>query len=122
MGSYRDLALKDHGFIRSSNGTLTNPVDFPGSATTVLNGINGQGRIVGSYTDTLGRQHGLYRKNSNKYVSFDYPGAVSTSLNGINDFGFIVGRYTDNAGIRHGFLAWVRGGGGGGGDDDDDED
>lgn len=118
VGSYRDLALVDHGFIRSSNGTLTNPVDFPGSASTSLNGINGQGRIVGSYTDALGRQHGLFRKNANKYVSFDYPGAVSTSLNGINDFGFIVGRYTDAAGIRHGFLACVRGGE----DGDDDHD
>lgn len=120
VGVYRDLTLVNHGFIRSSNGTLTNPVDFPGSASSVLNGINRQGRIVGSYTDALGQQHGFFRKNANKYVSFDYPGAVSTSLNGINDFGFIVGRYTDNAGIRHGFLAWVRGGGGG--DDDDDED
>ena len=118
VGTYRDAGLLDHGFIRSSNGTLTNPVDFPGAHTTLLRGINSQGSIVGRYTDASGHEHGLFRKNANTYVSFDYPNSFGTSLNGINDFGFIVGRYTDAAGIRHGFVAWVRGGG----DDDDDDD
>ena len=121
VGTYRDPGLihLDHGFIRSSNGTLTNPVDFPGAHTTLLRGINNQGWIVGRYTDASGHEHGLVRKNANKYLSFDYPNSAGTSLNGINNFGFIVGRYTDNAGIRHGFVAWVRGGRGG--DDDDDD-
>ncbi len=106
VGSYRDQAFLDHGFIRRRNGTLTFPVDYPGSISTILNGINDQGWIVGSYTDAAG-QHGLFRKNANTYVSFDFPGATATSLNGINDFGFIAGRYTDSAGLRHGFVAWV---------------
>ena len=107
VGSYRDALLLDHGFIRSPGGTLTNPVDFPGSKTTVLDGINSYGWIVGRYTDSSDHEHGFFRKNSHAFVSFDYPHAIGTSLNGINDFGFITGRYTDGAGIRHGFVAWV---------------
>jgi hypothetical protein len=107
VGTYRDALLLDHGFIRTPGGTLTNPVDFPGSKTTDLNGINSFGWMVGRYTDSSGHGHGFFRKNSHTFVSFDYPQATDTSLNGINDFGFITGRYTDGSGIRHGFVAWV---------------
>ncbi|MCY7345053.1 MAG: DUF3466 family protein [Pyrinomonadaceae bacterium] len=107
VGFYRDAGLVYHGFIRSANGALTNPVDFPGSSSTNLQGINNRGWIVGRYTDAQGREHGLFRKNASTYVSFDYPNATATSINGINDYGFIVGRYTDAAGRRHGFAAFA---------------
>jgi hypothetical protein len=40
VGLYADSALIKHGFFRNAAGTLTVPIDFPGSATSQLNGIN----------------------------------------------------------------------------------
>ena len=126
VGEYRvscsPTSTATHGFIRSSNGTITNPVDFPGSTSTSLFGISNSGWIVGSYNDALGKTHGFLRKNANTYISFDFPGSAGTSLNGINNSGRISGRYTDSAGIRHGFIAQFRKGHGDDDDDDDDND
>ena len=125
VGIYRlssSPTAANHGFIRSSNGTITNPVDFPGSTSTNLFGISNSGWIVGSYNDALGKTHGFLRKNATTYISFDFPGSAGTSLNGINNSGRISGRYTDSAGIRHGFIAQFRKGHGDDDDDDDDND
>ena len=125
VGSYHVSAPPStvtHGFIRSSNGTITNPVDYPGSTSTSLFGISNSGWIVGSYTDALGKTHGFLRKNANTYISFDFPGSAGTSLNGINNSGLISGRYTDSAMVRHGFIAQFRKGHGDDDDDDDDND
>ena len=127
VGEYRvscsPTSTATHGFIRSSNGTITNSVDFPGSTSTSLFGISNSGWIVGSYNDALGKTHGFLRKNANTYISFDFPGATvtGTSLNGINNSGLISGRYTDSAGIRHGFIAQFRNGHGDDDDGDDDD-
>ena len=45
------------GFV-DLNGTITNVV-FPSAASTQVNGINSQGQIVGTYTDTTGALHGF---------------------------------------------------------------
>ena len=124
VGVYRVSNLPtgvNHGFIRSPNGTITNPVDYPGSTSTSLFGISDSGWVVGSYTDAQGKTHGFLRKNANTYISFDFPNATSTSLNGINSSGFISGRYTDSTGIRHGFIAQFRNGHGDDDDGDDDD-
>ena len=122
VGSYTLTCLlgaANHGFIRSSNGTITNPVDYPGSTSTSLFGISNSGWIVGNYIDASGKTHGFLRKNANTFVSFDFPNAKETSLNGINNSGLISGRYTDSAMVRHGFIARIRNGHG---DDDDGDD
>ena len=124
VGIYRlsSSTTVNHGFIRSPNGTITNPVDYPGSTSTSLFGISNSGWIVGSYTDAMGKTHGFLRKNANTYISFDFPGSTSTSLNGINSSGLISGRYTDSAGVtRHGFIAQFRNGHGDDDDGDDDD-
>jgi hypothetical protein len=110
VGEYYDPAPANtfHGYFRDTNGTLTFPIDFPGSISTTLVGINDGGLMVGRYVDSAGVEHGLLFKRPSTFLSFDYPGASGTSLNGINDSKFISGRYTDGSGIRHGFLARVR--------------
>lgn len=96
-----------HGFLRR-NGRLLYPIDFPGSISTILNSINDNGWMVGSYNDSAGVTHGFVMIPPNTFVSFDYPGAAGTSLNGINRKGLISARYADDQGLRHGFLAQVR--------------
>ena len=105
VGEYYDASSNYHGYFRDTDGTLTFPLDFPGSTSTILNWINDRNLIVGKYVDSGGVEHGLLLKRPSTFLSFDYPGATGTSLNGINNQKFISGRYTDSSGIRHGFLA-----------------
>jgi len=75
---------------------------YPGGESTLLIAVNPSGgKMVGSWTDKTGSEHGflLFKK---KYTSFDYPGAVWTEAIDINDSGDIVGTYFDVT-AAHGF-------------------
>src|SRR5215470_11235158 len=109
VGYYVDSSGILHGYFRDANGTLHFPIDPPGSAGTVLFGLNDRNWVVGRYSDSSGVTHGLFLVPPNNFFTFDYPGSTFTSLNGINDQGIICGRYVDATGIAHGFLARVRG-------------
>ena len=83
-------------------------LNYPGAKTTVANGINNNGVVVGAYVDDNNKNHGfVYRKGS--YVRIDVPNATSTFANGINDYGDIVGTYSvpgtsSNPANSYGFL------------------
>jgi len=49
VGDYEDGAGSHHGFL-PSGGNYT-AIDFPGSAATLLGGINNLGQMVGEYAD-----------------------------------------------------------------------
>ncbi len=72
--------------------------------TTVANGINNAGDIVGYFQDSSGVVHGfLY--NGTTYTTLDDPYASgSTEALGINNNGEIVGIFTDSSGRVDGFL------------------
>lgn len=107
VGYYLDAAAVAHGYLRDGDGTLTFPIDPPGSVGTVLFGNNNSNWVVGRWADSAGVTHGLFFITPDDFVTFDYPGSAFTSLNGINQAGYICGRYVDAAGIAHGFLAKV---------------
>ena len=106
-GYYIDAAAATHGYLRESDGTLTFPIDPPGSTGTILFGNNDSNWVVGRYADGAGVTHGLFFMTPDDFLTFDFPDSTFTSLNGINQQGFICGRYVDTAGITHGFLAKV---------------
>ncbi|MGH8095409.1 MAG: hypothetical protein ACREIF_18400 [Chthoniobacterales bacterium] len=110
VGEYYDAppATTFHGYFRDSNGTLTYPIDYPGSTSTILLSLNDKGISVGRYLDDAGMEHGLIVQNLTKLASYDYPGAIGTSLNGVNNGNMVSGRYTDTNGVRHGFLGRIR--------------
>ena len=110
VGEYFDPppATTYHGYFRDSYGTITSPLDYPHSTSTVLNSLNNTGIAVGRYVDRAGAEHGLLLQNLRKFISYDYPGATGTSLNGVNDSGMVSGRYTDVNGVRHGFIGRIR--------------
>ena len=78
-------------------------IDYPDatSHSTVANGINDAGQIVGYFNDSTGKFHG-FLKDGATFTTIDVPGASATFARGINDAGQIVG-FFQNPG-DHGFL------------------
>ncbi len=98
-----------HAYYRDADGSVTNPLDYPGSTTSGLFGINATGTMVGYWTESSGKYHGYLVEGQNTFVSYDVPGAVNTFFTGISDSGMIVGYYQDSANIIHGFIAQLSG-------------
>lgn len=101
--------LTTHGFLRAADGSLTYPIDYPGTDVfgTTLAASNDRGLAVGDWNDGTG-VHGLVLQTAtNTFATFDIPGASSTSCTGINNSGLIVGKYFLD-GFYHGFIARVR--------------
>lgn len=67
-------------------------IDFPSSVSTIPNGINDRGEVVGAYTDSSNRTHGFVRIGET-FRSIDFPGALLTQARGISPAGDIVGAY-----------------------------
>jgi len=88
------------------------PVSFPGAVSTVVNGVNRAGDIVGTYREAASttHTHGFLRRDG-KFTSIDYPGAESTQANGISPSGDIVGAYSlqDTPDVAHGFVLTKQG-------------
>lgn len=64
VGTYVDLAGKQHGFLQLPDGSVPVTLDVPSYApfnavSTVAQGINPAGAIVGQYKDSGGRTHGF---------------------------------------------------------------
>ena len=97
----------------SAQNLVFTPIDFPGAVLTNAQGINGQGEIVGFYTDTAGRTHGFVQSGGH-FRSIDFPNADQTQVRGIGPTGDIVGSYQrqgESGGVpNHGFLMTRRGG------------
>lgn len=95
-----------HGFLRARSGTLTYPIDFPGTnvVQTDLEATNDRGFVVGGWVDDSGIRHGLILQLPDTFVSFDVVGSDSTILTGINNSGAIAGWYY-LSGIPHGLIA-----------------
>ncbi len=107
VGYYVDPAnpTLTHGFFRDTDGTLTYPLDYPGSRTTGLFGLNDKGQISGSWDDSDFTQHGLVLVLPNRFTSYDSPGGY-TVFHGINNSGRISG-WTDDLG-DHGLIVQLK--------------
>ena len=71
--------------------------DPPGSTSTVVNGMNNAGQIVGSYRDAAGTHGFLRSADGATYTTIVVPGseAGTTTTDAINNLGQIVGNYID---------------------------
>ena len=89
-------------------------IDYPGSASTEVLGINDAGDIVGDYSPTAATPccangtHAFCHDQRKVFTSFDFPGSsvAYTYANAIDPDGGIVGAYSD--GKNRGFL-WKNG-------------
>ena len=105
-GYYYDSLTQAHGFVRSSDGVLTE-FDPPNLKMNLVSGINGRGEIVGETAHLVGGiaiVTGFLRKPNGTFVVITLPGSVETRLLGINDNSEIAGYYVDAAAVLHGFL------------------
>lgn len=102
-GIYRDAQGIGHGFLFSGGSFSQIDVPFPGAFTTLLEGINSDGVMVGGYP-VPGGVHGFVLSDGNFTKVDDFPGAFITHPLGINPDGQIVGRYAIVPGVFHGFL------------------
>ncbi len=83
------------GAVTAKGFTLTLPnsfsnENFPGSAQTVVTGINQKGDTVGIYVDTGGNTHG-FTKIGGTFTTVDQPGTVFNQGLGINNSDTTVG-------------------------------
>jgi len=77
-------------------------LDVPNAGTTVANGINDKGQIVGLFRGASGTHGFLLSKG--QFATIDViPGASDTEAYGLNDKGDVVGKFLDSSG-EHGFL------------------
>jgi probable HAF family extracellular repeat protein len=80
-------------------------IEVPNSRATNAQGINGDGHIVGGFTDASGRQHGFQLRDG-VFTQIDVAGAGRTAARGIGPTGDIVGNYAmagDPAVVSYGF-------------------
>jgi probable HAF family extracellular repeat protein len=84
---------------------------IPGSTGSGANGVNGNGIVVGSYTNDPSAVIGFhgYTYNGTSYSSFDAPGSdpahqLGTAAYDINNSGQVAGFFTDSSGDYHGFT------------------
>jgi uncharacterized membrane protein len=104
-GYYTDGSFQ-HGFFRDVDGTLTYPIDFPGSTTTEIFGLNDRGVMVGTY-NIAGIQH-AFVLDGTRFISYDHPNASATFFGGVNNAGTICGYYSDVlSGFNHAFVARI---------------
>ena len=103
----------NHGFVRATDGTITE-YDVPGAGAGPGQGtggaaINPGGTIRGSYVDASGVSHGFVRATDGTFTTFDVSGAGTgpgqgTTAQNLNPAGDIAGYYVDAANVFHGFL------------------
>ncbi len=103
-----------HSFILAADGTYT-MFDPPqsGAHSSLAEGINDGGVVVGTYRDANLVRHGYLRQPDGTFVSFDDPNAaplplstenIGTTPHRINASGTVVGVYSDANGARHAFV------------------
>ena len=105
-----------HGAVTAQGFTLTLPNNFsnqifPGSASSLVTGINNAGSTAGIYVDNGGTSHG-YTDIGGSFNTVDQPGTVFNQALGINDSDVTVGysSATDPTGAT-GEVAYSQSGG-----------
>jgi probable HAF family extracellular repeat protein len=105
VGDYDDVDGNKHGFILDKKG-IFRKVDVPNAPLTLLNEVNEEGQIVGTYFDGT-RLHGFFLNKGN-ITTLDPPGSIRSQGGGINEKGQVVGVYRTSDQKRHGYL-WRNG-------------
>jgi hypothetical protein len=93
-----------HGFLRTSDGTITT-FDPPHSVDTRVTSINIKATVSGYYQTSDNVIHAFYRTTDGIVNTFDAPGQnASTYLAGINDGGQLTGLYFNSQVANNAYL------------------
>lgn len=111
-GYYDDNKYAYHGFVRSTQGVITE-FDAPGLTDTQVYGINSSGQVVGNglrLSNTHGEHLGFLRDPSGTFSGIQAPDALVTFPMGIADSGEIAGSYYTSGYVNHTFISALSGG------------
>jgi uncharacterized membrane protein len=114
VGTVNGIVGTTHSLVLATDGTYT-IFDPPqsGAHSSLAEGINDSGVVVGEYRDANLVRHGYLRQADGTFASFDDPDAaqlplsttsLGTNPRSINANGAVAGFYTDANGVRHGFI------------------
>ncbi len=108
-GYYTDNANKQHGFIRTADGTVT-AFDAPGAANSFVLGIGPDGTACGFENDASTVATGIVRAPDGTITTISALGAGTVTGTGtyayaVNARDWVAGYMVDNAGVVHGFLS-----------------
>jgi uncharacterized membrane protein len=95
-----------------SNGVILNAgsfatLNFPGSPSTALYGINKYSTIVGTGLDPKTKGAFGFKYANGTFTKIKYPGAVQTIVTAINDNGVIVGGY-EKGSFQNPWFGFIR--------------
>lgn len=102
-GYYEDSTGATHGFLRTSDGTIT-AFDPTGSASTGVGSINDNGDVAGWYRDSSGTYLNFVRTNDGTITTFKATKGYEPDAIGINAKGKVAGWYTTNDYGTAGFV------------------
>lgn len=110
-GTYFDSTNTAHGFLRTSEGTITT-VDAPSYVGTFARNISPTGAIAGITKDGNAVFHGFLRSPAGEFTIFNAPGAGAGPGQGtlmcaascINAAEAVTGWYVDGNGVSHGYV------------------
>ena len=85
------------------DGTAYHILKVPHATSSIIDGINSSGQMVGEYVTSGGQLLGFFYTGT-KFVTLNFPHSHGTYATGINDSGLIVGGYFDSNNDEHGFL------------------
>ena len=85
------------------DGTAYHSLKVPHATSSIIDGINSSGQMVGEYYNSAGQLRGFFYTGT-KFVTLNFPHSHGTYATGINDSGLIVGGYFDSNNDEHGFL------------------
>ena len=105
VGGYYDGNGHEHGRVYNIATGVTNGYDVPGATSTVLDGINDAGDIVGTLF-VAGTSRGFRLVAATAILTFvDRQGSMlNSAAYSINNEGQIGGQYSDLGGTKHGFI------------------
>ena len=115
VGSYTDVNVVPHGFLRWPNGKVQS-FDAPGAGLgsgldegTVAITVNDRGVIAGQFQDSMLVYHSFVRQAGGAFTTIDPPDAGTGANQGseavsLNNFDTVAGNIFDSSNVIHGFV------------------
>ncbi|GJE43280.1 Ig-like domain-containing protein [Methylobacterium soli] len=94
---------RQQAFVYANGSVTVEELHPPGGRPPSLGGVNEEGVVYGTYSDTTGR-HG-FLETGGSFSSIDIPGSSEITVTGVSADGQVVGYYRDGAFATHSFLA-----------------
>jgi hypothetical protein len=107
VGSYVDSSGVQHGYVRASNGTITE-YSAPGAGTSAGQGggsasVTALGVITGYFFNSDSVPIGFVRTPDGKFTTFNVPGSSGTAAFSLNLLDTVTGVYADTNFAFHGY-------------------